>query len=80
MPTRVNRETLAAILVYRGYFPTKTAAIDAIKAIFDTIGEEVTAGNRVSIPAFGSFTKFKRKNGKHKVKFVTYKKLHSAVV
>jgi nucleoid DNA-binding protein len=80
MSTRVNKQALAAILVTKGSFPTKTAAVDAIEAIFNTIGEQVVAGNRVTIPTFGSFTKFKRKNGKHKAKFVAYKELHSAVV
>jgi nucleoid DNA-binding protein len=68
------------MLVAKGTFTTKDAAVTAIESIFDTIGEQVVAGNRVVIPTFGSFTKFQRKNGKHKVKFVTYKELHLAVV
>jgi nucleoid DNA-binding protein len=80
MSTRVNKQALATMLVTKGTFPTKTAAVAAIESIFDTIGEQVAAGNRVAIPTFGSFTKFQRKNGKHKAKFVAYKELHLAVV
>jgi nucleoid DNA-binding protein len=80
MSTRVNKQALATMLVTKGTFPTKTAAIAAIEAIFGTIGEQVVAGNRVAIPTFGSFTKYKRKNGKYKVKFVTYEELYLAVV
>jgi nucleoid DNA-binding protein len=79
-PTRVNKQALAALLVAKGTFPTKVAAITAIEAIIGTITEQVLAGNRISIPTFGAFIKFQRKNGKHKAKFIPYQDLRSAIV
>jgi DNA-binding protein HU-beta len=58
-----KRAELAAVVADKTGLP-KAKAVSVVEAVFDTIGERLTAGQEVRLVGFGAFVVAERKAGK----------------
>jgi nucleoid DNA-binding protein len=79
MSNRINKQDFAAVLVEKGLYETKKAAIEGIEAFTDAIQEIVVAGDTLTIPGFGKFECFTRANESKAPKFRPFDQFKSAV-
>lgn len=78
---RINKPALVEEIMLFDIFEnaSKTQITAFVEDFFELLANKVIEGNEVTIPGFGSFTKYKKQDGTFKPKFTAYKQFKDAV-